>query len=93
MTVETGFCEGGRKKSCPLKRVSVKEASTVQVTPDKRFLGGCNLLTAKKSPVSQQRKEDGGDKWRQDRPTWFTYLFQWSSAGGMYSGWSLSITW
>ena len=33
MTVETRFCEGDRTKTGPLKRVSVKEASTVQVPP------------------------------------------------------------
>ena len=29
MGVETGFCEGARKYSCPLRRVSVQRASTV----------------------------------------------------------------
>ena len=27
-----GFCEGGRKESCPLMRASVRRASSVQVT-------------------------------------------------------------
>ena len=29
MGVQVGFCEGGRKKSCPLMRMSVKRASTI----------------------------------------------------------------
>ena len=29
MELDTGFCEGDRKYSCPLTRVSVKRASTV----------------------------------------------------------------
>ena len=29
MGAQTGFCEGGRKKNCPLMRVSMKRTSTV----------------------------------------------------------------
>ena len=31
MEVETGFCEGGHKYSCPPTRVSIKRASTVSL--------------------------------------------------------------
>ena len=46
MGVQTGFCEGGRKKSCPLTRVSVKRASTVLL------LSSSLLLLAINSPWS-----------------------------------------
>ena len=29
MGVQTGFCEDGRKSTCPIPRMSVKRASTV----------------------------------------------------------------